>query len=144
MNSERQMDSEMQQQIAFDQLRSAYMKGNISIGVNTARYNRPGSDFYRAWESSVPTLSLFTLVVYCFTQGWLIGIAAFFGSTLVFVTLVRKFVMSRVHTRVIEHALTDLLYWEELWNDGSLSLRRGDRQAIAPRGDSWISFVLEG
>ena len=143
MNSERHIGSESQQQIVFDQLRNAYMKGNISIGVNTVRYNRPGSEFYRGWESSVPTLALFTLVVYCFTQGWLIGITTFFGSALVFVTLVRKFVMSRVRTRVIDYALTNLLNWKELWNDGGLSLRKGDRHAISPREDSWIDFILD-
>ena len=128
-------------QSAFDELIRAFQKGEIEVGVDTVKFNRRGSPFYRAWENSVPGFVILAAVIYNFTVSWLAGVVALACGFLFFVIFVRRFVMNRVRKRVVEYALSDLKGWWLLWKEGALSLRRGQDHISGPE-DYWIDFVL--
>ena len=135
------MNTQTRDMTAFHDLKRDHENGSLLIDVNAVKYNRSGSPFYRSWDSKIPGIVILGIVIYGFSMDWLTGIVILGCGVLIFVKLVRKFVMDRVRNRVLDYALSDISSWWRLWKEGDLLIRRGDDHAYSPEGD-WIAFIL--
>ena len=127
-------------------IKKAYEAGNLEIGVNCVRLNRPASPVYRWTDHNLPGFILAGFVIYNFYEGGLVwGLVSLGCSVVILLWLVRKWGFSRLDKRAKQYALSSSHNWWQLWNFGGLSLRlRDDRSidCISP-DDSWRGFARD-
>ena len=132
------------EQQAFEVLQRRIDPGEIQVGIDVWKVNRPGGPFYSAADNGLPILVLAGAVVYSFMHSWLWGIVSLICSVLLFVSVINKFVFNRARRRITRYVLSDLSCWQEIWEEGCLSLRcsSGGGECY-PGRDDWTAFVLE-
>ena len=127
-------------------VREAYANNRLQIGVNTVKANSPGSPTYRPMDSLLPAVAIVFAIFYGFLISIFAGILAFICGTILFLWLVRQWVMDRVNRRTINYAL-EAAYpnWVTAWESGLLSLRLAAEPEVVCQspGEDWQQFVRE-
>ena len=136
------MAGAIREEHAFQALLRDYENGKIEIGVNTVKYNQAGAPFHRPWDNGLPALIIAGLVIWNFSLAWEAGAVSLGCGVLFFFFFVGPWVLKRVRKRVLDFALSSSTAWQELWDEGGLSIRRGSEGVFTPR-DDWSAFVLD-
>lgn len=114
----------------FKRLWYANRDGQIDIGVDLRRFNRPGSPTFDRRDNTLPILG----TVCCALTAWMLGGwvwgLAILGSGVIFsVTTLNFWLMTRLRNRTLALALSGYDGWEEAWGYGGMSLRRRGEEA---------------
>jgi hypothetical protein len=127
------------------QLRQAVERGEIVIGVNLIKANTPGSPFFRWADNNIPFFVIIVIVAYNFYEGGAIwGLISAVCGIVIFLWLVRRWVMRRVSDRTRAGALSDTILFMVSWRAGLLSLKHvSSGEEIYSPGDDWEQFVLQ-
>lgn len=125
-------------------LRRGIAEREIELGYNHWVLNRRGSPVYRGSDNGIPSFLITAIVIYSFWIGGLVwGFVALLAGIVIFVTLVRAFVMYRLRVRTLGLAMSSVEAWEAFWDAGALSLRlRQDPAEVcySPH-DDWKDFA---
>jgi len=130
----------------FTSLVRAHKARTVAILVRAARLNQPGSPLWDPIDNIAPLLAL--LLVAALT----VAVANVLAATavtvlgiLLYVILIRPFILRVVQERALESAVGHLHNWELLWKQGGLVLRTAAAAGAvcaSPTGD-WRAFVQQ-
>ncbi|TAK98614.1 MAG: hypothetical protein EPO08_18680, partial [Rhodospirillaceae bacterium] len=130
--------------ILFTSLQQAQKVNAIVVSVRAAHLNHPGSPVWDTGENVAPLLAVLLLpVVLMFTINLIVGTAVLLLSVLVYLTLIRPWILQRVHERTMEMAMENIHNWEVLWKKGGLAVvLKGtmSSRCISP-GGNWRAFA---
>ena len=116
----------------------------FTITVRADHLNHPGSPVWDAAENAAPLLAMLTIsVILIFVIHVLVGLAATVLSVLIYLTIIRSWILKRVYDRAIEAATKNLHNWDLLWKKGGLVLsfnRSKNVRCLSPR-DDWRAFA---
>ncbi len=120
--------------MAFDELKRQHAAGEIHVGVNTVSFNHRNSPFHHAWKHALPAFLLFLAgAAYAFIYGWTSGVIGLLCAALLFISFVRRCIMTRIRKRLLAFAFQNIHNWNTLWREAeAVSLVKHDQAAFPP------------
>jgi hypothetical protein len=120
----------------------AHKSGIVVVSANAARLNHPGSPVWNRDDNIAPLFGLLSAAFAAFFVNVFVGFGVTLLAVLLYVSLVRTWVLLRVSTRAVAAALDNLPNWERLWRRGGLAILDTSRGSVclAPHGD-WRTFA---
>lgn len=128
----------------FDWLRTALLKGHVTLLPDIQILGHKDSPFYNVWDQLGPLLIMMTIAMFVLLfSGLVAGIIAMAAATLFQIFIVPFWVRWCLSQRLLEIMLINFDQWVRLWSLGGVYLVT--RSAIeppcfAPRGD-WRKFT---
>jgi hypothetical protein len=118
----------------------------LTITVNAEHINRPGSPTWDPGENIAPLLGLlFISTVMIFAINLMVGIAVIVLGIILYVLLIRPWILNRVSARTLAAALDNFHNWNLLWRKGGLTIEVAGSdgpQCLSPLGD-WRAFIAQ-
>jgi hypothetical protein len=131
--------------VLFESLQKAHRTILLTVTVkNTDRLNRPGSPVWNPGENAAPLLVILSVsVVFILTGNLIVGTAMMVLGVLVYLSLIRPWILRRVYRRAFNAAIQNIHSWENLWSKGGLvvALNHTTKARCVSPADNWRTFV---